>query len=56
MPNLLKRIGNETRGATAIEYGMILALVALAAVGAISGLANQTSSMWNNISVAVTSH
>lgn len=56
MPNLLIRIGKDTRAATAIEYGMILALVALAAVGAIGALANQTASMWNNVSVAVTAH
>lgn len=37
-------------GATAIEYGLIAALVAIAAVGAMSGLGSQISKTFNNTS------
>lgn len=43
---LLKRIGADNAGATAIEYGLILALIALGMVGAMSGLGTKTSEMW----------
>jgi pilus assembly protein Flp/PilA len=46
----------DTRGATAVEYGLILALIFLAMVVAVQGLANQTSSTWNNVANAVTKH
>lgn len=50
----LKELFQDRRGATAVEYGLILALVFLAMVTAIRGVATQTSSMWNNVSDAVT--
>lgn len=40
----------STRAATAVEYGLILALIFIAAVGAISNLASSTSAMWNGVS------
>lgn len=40
----------STRGATAVEYGLIVALIFLAAVGAMSNVGTATSSMWNTIS------
>lgn len=50
----LKELLKDRRGATAVEYGLILALVFLAMVGAIRGVATETSEMWNNVSNAVT--
>lgn len=50
----LQDLIKDKRGATAIEYGLILALVFLAMVGAVSGFANKTNVMWNNVSNAVT--
>lgn len=38
------------RGATAIEYGLIAALIAVAAVGAMSGLGTQLKKTFNNSS------
>jgi len=38
----------DTSGATAIEYGLIAALIAVAAVGAMSGLGSQISKTLNN--------
>lgn len=46
---IVKRlIGNE-RGATAVEYGLILALIFLAVAGAIRGVAVVTIGMWSNV-------
>ncbi len=44
----------DRRGATAVEYGFILALIVLAMIGALTDVGNVTSSMWNNINTKVT--
>ncbi|MEL6361533.1 MAG: Flp family type IVb pilin [Pseudomonadota bacterium] len=41
--------GKNERGATSIEYGLIVGLVFLAIVGAIRGYANSTSDMYSEI-------
>jgi pilus assembly protein Flp/PilA len=46
-------IFKDERGATAVEYGLILAMVFLAMVGALSLVADITISMWGNVSAAV---
>lgn len=46
---LLKRVGADNGGATAIEYGLILALLAIAALTAIAGLGDQTTILWNTV-------
>ncbi len=43
----------DNTGATAIEYGLIAALIAIAAVGAMSGLGAQLSKTFNNSSTAM---
>lgn len=40
----------NTRGATAIEYGLIAALIAVAAIGAMQGLGNQLKKTFSNVS------
>jgi len=45
---LLKLIKNED-GATAIEYGLIAALVAVAAIGAMTTVGTNLSATFNNI-------
>jgi pilus assembly protein Flp/PilA len=44
--NLLK----NSKGATAIEYGLIAALIAVAAITAMQGLGNQLKTTFNNVS------
>jgi len=39
----------ETRAATAIEYGLIAALIAVAAIAAMSGLGNQLKKTFGNV-------
>ena len=47
---MLKRFLQDESGATAIEYGLIVALIALAIIVAISGVGNSTGNMWNFVS------
>ena len=46
---LMKNLVEDQSGATAIEYGLILALVALAIIGSLSAMAGETIQMWNNV-------
>ena len=47
---ILSSIRKDERGATAVEYGLILALIFLAVAGAIQGVATVTIGMWTNVS------
>ncbi|WP_010543348.1 Flp family type IVb pilin [Sphingomonas elodea] len=40
----------DRRGATAIEYGLIAALIAVAAIAAMQGLGNQLNTTFGNVS------
>lgn len=46
----MRRFFGNQRGATAIEYGLIAALIAVAAIGAMQGLGNQLSTTFANVS------
>ncbi len=39
----------DSRGATAIEYGLIAALIAVAAITAMSALGNQLTTTFSNV-------
>ncbi len=47
------RIALDRRAGTAIEYGLIAALVVITMMAALIGLADTTSGLWNNISANV---
>lgn len=49
MIQFLKKLGCDTRGATAVEYGLILALMFLAMVGAVEAFGTETIDMWTNV-------
>ncbi len=49
MANFLKLIKNED-GATAIEYGLIAALIAVAAIGALSSVGSELTTTFNTVS------
>ncbi|WP_010187010.1 Flp family type IVb pilin [Sphingomonas sp. PAMC 26605] len=49
----LRRLRPETKGATAIEYGLIAALIAVAAIAAMQGLGNQLATTFANVSGAM---
>ena len=40
----------NSKGATAIEYGLIAALIAVAAIAAMQGLGNNLKNTFNNVS------
>jgi pilus assembly protein Flp/PilA len=43
----LRRLVDDRRAATAVEYGLILALVFLAILASVRAVANQTTGMWS---------
>jgi pilus assembly protein Flp/PilA len=50
---MLKRFANlvkDDRGATAIEYGLIAALIAVASIAAMSSIGSKLSTTFNNVS------
>jgi pilus assembly protein Flp/PilA len=49
MTRIFKLIRNE-RGATAIEYGLIAALIAVAAITAMTSIGSKLGSTFNNVS------
>lgn len=49
MRNLIKLI-SDSRGATAIEYGLIAALIAVAAITAMTSIGSKLGSTFNNVS------
>ena len=53
MLKFLKLIKNE-KGATAIEYGLIAALIAVAAIGAMTSVGSKLGETFNNVSDALT--
>jgi pilus assembly protein Flp/PilA len=50
MTKRTRALWRDRRGATAIEYGLIAALIVMACVGAMSLLASKSITMWNNVS------
>lgn len=53
MRKLLKAIASDISGATAVEYGLILAMVFLAMLAAVQNFGNTSIAMWNNIAAKV---
>ncbi len=53
MFKFLKLIKNDDKGATAIEYGLIAALIAVAIITAVTSVGTSLSGTFNNVSNAV---
>ncbi len=53
MRNLIGRFLGDESGATAIEYGLIAALIAVVIIGAVSAVGTNLSGTFNNISANV---
>jgi pilus assembly protein Flp/PilA len=45
----IRKFIRNSKGATAIEYGLIAALIAVAAIAAMQGLGNQLKNTFGNI-------
>jgi pilus assembly protein Flp/PilA len=54
MLGLFRAFVRDKRGATAIEYGLICALICVAIMGAVQFAATRTVTMWNNVATKVT--
>lgn len=46
---IFKTIMQDQRGTSAIEYGLILALIVLALMGALEAFASGSITMWNDV-------
>ena len=47
MMNILKRLLREEDGPTAVEYGVMLALIVIACIGAVMSMANATANSFD---------
>jgi pilus assembly protein Flp/PilA len=52
-PSALSRLARDQRGATAVEYALIVSLIVIAMVAALRGVADTTINMWTNVSTTV---
>ncbi|MCB1417341.1 MAG: Flp family type IVb pilin [Brucellaceae bacterium] len=50
---LVARFMKDESGATAIEYGLIAALIAVAIIGAVGALGNKVSDTFNTVASAM---
>ena len=48
--NIFKKIHKDESGATAIEYGLIAALVSVAAIGALTAMGTSLNTMFQTVS------
>ena len=49
MGKILRAALRDSSGATAVEYGLILALIVVTMMVSLTNVAATTASMWNNI-------
>jgi pilus assembly protein Flp/PilA len=54
MWNRFRSLAADCKGATAVEYGLILAMIVIAMIVSLSTVANVTIDMWNNVNTKVT--
>jgi pilus assembly protein Flp/PilA len=50
MLELIRNIAKCQRGATAVEYGLILSLLVIVMLVSLSNVAGSTTGMWNSVS------
>ena len=56
MRALFRKLRASERGATAVEYGLILALIVLVMLSALTNVATKTIKMWNHVATEVTNN
>ena len=47
---MFRKLTHDSKGATAIEYGLIAALIAVAAIAAMQSVGSKLSTTFNNVS------
>ena len=53
MRNLMSRFAREESGATAIEYGLIAALIAVVIIGAVTAIGTNLSTKFNTVATTL---
>ena len=53
MIRFFRKLKQDDQGATAVEYGLIIALIFLAIAGSVSAFGQSTISMWDNVKAKV---
>lgn len=56
MRRRLRTFSKDTRGTTAIEYGLIASLIVVAGIAAMKNVSRANMGMWNNVANEVTAH
>ena len=51
--DILKKLRTDESGATAIEYGLIAALVSVAAIGALTAMGDSLNTMFTAVSTSL---
>ena len=49
IPTFCRRLLRDQRGATAIEYGLLVGMIAMAAVLGMDGFAGEVDKLWHKI-------
>ncbi|WBX85090.1 Flp family type IVb pilin [Sphingosinicella microcystinivorans] len=49
MPEFIRKLVRKSEGATAIEYGLIAALIAVGAISGFNAFGNGLSNMWGKV-------
>ncbi|MGE5653199.1 MAG: Flp family type IVb pilin [Bacillota bacterium] len=52
--NMLKKLWNDEAGQGMVEYGLIIALVAVVAIGALAAVGGQLDTLFTNIKTKLT--
>lgn len=51
----MRKLSRDQKGATAIEYGLIAALIAVAAIAAMQGVGGSLNTTFSNVSTSMNS-
>ena len=54
--NILRMLGANQRGATAIEYGLIVALIAVASIGGMQTLGGGVGGKWGQLAATMNTY
>lgn len=55
MQGLMRRFARDGKGATAVEYGLIVSLIVVAIIGALVLFGTNAINMWTNVATVVAS-
>ena len=50
---LFRKLLRDTRGATAVEYGLIVSLIVIAMIAGMQSFASSVTTMWGNVNEKV---